>query len=187
MHYTCDISDNALHYTSLAGLRRATISLLESASDVNVQGGSYGSALQAALLKGHETIVRLLLEKGAEVDGRGESKAVSCRRRGLGIRLLLEKGTEVKMQGDGYGSAFQAASFGGHENLIHVPLAKGEVVKIKGDYGRALQEASLEGHENLVRLLLEKGADVNLQDGECGNTPQAVSLEGHEKIFHLLL
>ena len=75
MHYTWDISDSALHYTSLAGLRRAAESLLEDASDVNVQGGSYGSALQPALRKGTR-FVRLLLEKGAEVDGRGESMAV---------------------------------------------------------------------------------------------------------------
>jgi hypothetical protein len=33
--------------------------------EVNAQGGRYGNALQAAAVKKHQTIVQLLLEKGA--------------------------------------------------------------------------------------------------------------------------
>ena len=35
---------------------------------VNAQGSSYGNALQAASAHGHEAIVGLLLEKGADVN-----------------------------------------------------------------------------------------------------------------------
>jgi len=35
--------------------------------DVNAQDGYYGNALQAASLGGHEKIVQLLLEKGADI------------------------------------------------------------------------------------------------------------------------
>jgi ankyrin repeat protein len=41
--------------------------LVEKGADVNVLGGQYGHALQAASSKGHEAIVRLLLEAGADV------------------------------------------------------------------------------------------------------------------------
>jgi ankyrin repeat protein len=34
---------------------------------VNAQGGEQGSALQAAALMGHDGIIKLLLEKGADV------------------------------------------------------------------------------------------------------------------------
>lgn len=35
-------------------------------ADVNAQGGYYGNALQAASRNGHEAVVRLLLDKGAQ-------------------------------------------------------------------------------------------------------------------------
>jgi ankyrin repeat protein len=41
---------------------------LEKGAAVNAQGGQYGNALQAASLYGDETVVRLLLDKGADVN-----------------------------------------------------------------------------------------------------------------------
>ena len=38
----------------------------QKGADVNVQAGQYGTALQVASYEGHEVIVKLLLEKGAE-------------------------------------------------------------------------------------------------------------------------
>jgi ankyrin repeat protein len=45
--------------------------LLEKGADMNAQGGEYENALQAAILQGHEAIVRMLLEKGADVNAQG--------------------------------------------------------------------------------------------------------------------
>ena len=42
--------------------------LIESGADVNLQGGRYGSALQAALFRGDSVIVQLLLDNGADAD-----------------------------------------------------------------------------------------------------------------------
>ena len=39
--------------------------LLEHHADVNAQGGQYGSALRTALSGGHETILKIFLERGA--------------------------------------------------------------------------------------------------------------------------
>ncbi|PYH43034.1 ankyrin repeat domain-containing protein, partial [Aspergillus saccharolyticus JOP 1030-1] len=39
--------------------------LLKEGADVNMQGGRYGNALQAASARGHTEIVQLLLRKGA--------------------------------------------------------------------------------------------------------------------------
>jgi ankyrin repeat protein len=39
--------------------------LLNKNADVNAQGGHYGNALYAALYRGREQIVKLLLKRGA--------------------------------------------------------------------------------------------------------------------------
>jgi ankyrin repeat protein len=36
--------------------------LLEAGADVNAKGGDYGNALQAASSRGHESVVKLLLD-----------------------------------------------------------------------------------------------------------------------------
>ena len=41
--------------------------LVENGAEVNAEGGKYGNALQAALIRGHEAIVKLLVENGAKV------------------------------------------------------------------------------------------------------------------------
>ncbi|PVH90087.1 hypothetical protein DM02DRAFT_548438, partial [Periconia macrospinosa] len=56
----------------------------------NAQGGFYGNALQAASRRGHEQIVRRLLDKGADINA----------------------------QGGFYGNALQAASSGGQEQIM---------------------------------------------------------------------
>jgi ankyrin repeat protein len=45
--------------------------LVEKGADVNMQGGQYGNALQAASSRGHEAIVMLLVEKGASPHPQG--------------------------------------------------------------------------------------------------------------------
>lgn len=66
----------------------------------SLPGGEYGNALQAASYRGHEAVVRLLLDKGAKVN----------------------------TQSGYYGNALQAASSGGHETIVRLLLNKGAVI-----------------------------------------------------------
>ena len=42
--------------------------LLDKGANVNAQGERYGNALQAALVGGHDQVIQMLLDKGADVN-----------------------------------------------------------------------------------------------------------------------
>jgi hypothetical protein len=86
-----------LYYASLSGLSTIVELLLGKGADVNVQGGRYGNALQAASYKGHSAIVELLLGKGADVNAHGGY----------------------------YGNALQAASERGLSTIVELLVGKG--------------------------------------------------------------
>ena len=93
-----------IYYTSLLGLGK-TLSTLgneyptkEISKQINLQEcGQHGNALQAASRRGHQNIVQLLLENGADINA----------------------------QGGGYGNALQAASDEGHQNIVQLLLENG--------------------------------------------------------------
>ncbi|EXK77499.1 hypothetical protein FOQG_17796 [Fusarium oxysporum f. sp. raphani 54005] len=103
-------------------------------------------------------------------------------------RDLMTEGADVNARGGGYGNALQAASYGGHLQIVQILLHKGADVNVQGGrYGNALQAASSEGHLEIVQTLLDKGANVNAQRGEYGNALQAASYGGYLQIVQLLL
>ena len=94
------------------------------------------------------------------------------------VELLLEKGADVDAQGGYYGNALQAAADGGHEAVVKLLLEKGADVDAQGGYyGNALSGGCRRGHEAVVKLLLEKGADVECQGWRLGQTPLQAAAE----------
>jgi ankyrin repeat protein len=80
--------------------------LLDEDADVNVQGGHYGNALQAASLSGHEQVIKMLLDKDADVNA----------------------------QGGHYGNALQAASYRGYKQVVKMLLNAGAHPRHENDY-----------------------------------------------------
>ncbi|CAG5158196.1 uncharacterized protein ALTATR162_LOCUS5032 [Alternaria atra] len=104
------------------------------------------------------------------------------------VKLLLDKGAEINAQSRRYGNALCAASQGDHEAVVKMLLDKGAEVNAQGGcYGNALCAASKGGHEAVVEMLLNKGAEVNAQVGPFGNALQAASQGGHEAVVKLLV
>ncbi|KIK54071.1 hypothetical protein GYMLUDRAFT_138510, partial [Collybiopsis luxurians FD-317 M1] len=133
---------------------------LEKGADVNVQGGEYGNALQAAVYNGNEAVVQLLLESGADINP----------------------------QGNANGNALQAAARWGNEAVVQLLLEKGADINVQGGkYGNALQAAAYNGNKAAVKLLLVMGADINAYGGKYGNALQAAAYNGNEAVIKLLL
>ncbi|KAF2470523.1 ankyrin [Lindgomyces ingoldianus] len=104
------------------------------APSINGRDSVNQSPLYVAAKHGQESMVKLLLDKGAD-------------------------GANVNAQGGVYGNSLQAASEGGHEQIVKLLLDKGADVNAQGGvYGNALQAASSRGREQIVKLLLDNSA-----------------------------
>ncbi|KAF5337545.1 hypothetical protein D9758_016669 [Tetrapyrgos nigripes] len=178
-----------LYYASSIGLSNIMLLLMEGAN-INAQGGKYGTPLQAAFHYGNEDIVKLLVEKGADVNPALHTAFYQVNKKA--VRLLFEQGADVNAQCGEYDTpllaAIQTTPVHGLGDIVRLLLEKGADVNAQsGKYGTPLQGASLQGYEEIVKLLLEKGADANGQGYVYGNALQAASVKGNKNIIRLLL
>jgi ankyrin repeat protein len=183
-----------LYYASLLGLSMVTKLLLGKGADINAQGGSHGSALQAASAKGYEQVVEILLEGGAKVNAQDKWQSVLQAASAGGheqvVKMLLDNNANVNAKSGNRGTALQAASASGHVRVVKILLDRGADIHLQdGFYGVPLQLASAAGHEQVVKLLIDRGADVNIkgQSGFYVSALHAASASGHEQIAKLLL
>ncbi|KKP06190.1 hypothetical protein THAR02_01703 [Trichoderma harzianum] len=175
---------NALQMASSEGHIEMMQLLLDHGAQVNIQGGYYGTALNAACARSFSDdaipIIRLLLERGADVNiGGGEFgfplQAVCARsipEAGILAQILLDHGADVNARGGEYGTALQAACV--HSpTTVQLLLDHGaDINAAGGEYGNALQAACIH-YPTIVRLLLDRGANVNAEGGQYGTALQA--------------
>ncbi|KAF2827169.1 ankyrin, partial [Ophiobolus disseminans] len=96
---------------------------------------------------------------------------------------------DVNAQGGHYGTALQAVSWAGSEQLTTLLLNHNADVNTQGGYfGYALLAASWAGHNSMIgRLLFAEGADINAQGGYFGDALQAASCVGNDSMVQLLI
>ncbi len=153
--------------------------------------------LFAAAHRGHDLIVQLLLERGADVNDGGHHNPESawsplCTAAKHGhestVKILLAHGANLEaVDHTGWG-AMAAASKAGHVDIVQLLLQQGANPSARGNSGwTAMHTASMHGKLEVVRLLLSRGADAKAKD-DRGRTPMLVAVEkGHEDIVKMLL
>ncbi|KAJ7278295.1 ankyrin repeat domain-containing protein [Mycena rebaudengoi] len=144
--------EHALQAASVEGHEAVVQLLLNRGADVNAQGGRLGNALQTASFNGNAL---------GGVSGTA-LQAASYRGHEAVVQLLLNRGADLNAQGGYYGHALQAASYEGHEAVVQLLLNRGADVNAQGGrFWTALQAASTNGHEEVIQLLLANGALPN--------------------------
>ncbi|KAK0950028.1 hypothetical protein LTR91_025979 [Friedmanniomyces endolithicus] len=160
-----------LSYATYHGLEESVKMLLEKGADIDA-GDAVGNsnALVIASREGHESVVRLLLGKGARLFASRALQMACTYSNEAVVRLLLEAGIRD-------GRALRVASQRGYEAVVQLLLAKDTETNVRND---ALRDACENGHEAVVRLLLEKGAVAS-------DALLLASRRGHEAVVRLLL
>ncbi|KAI9891067.1 MAG: hypothetical protein M1814_003418 [Vezdaea aestivalis] len=150
-----------LHVASEHGLLSSIRALSESGELLNLKGGKFSFSLLAASIGGHEAVVKLLLDKGADI--------------------------HAKEDNNGW-TALVGAAWNGHEAIVKLLLDKGADVNVKDNSGwTALHRTAWNGHETIVKLLLDKGADVNAKDSDGWTALIWAAENGYEATVKLLL
>lgn len=160
---------------------------------LNKKDNEEWTALTWAALKGHEPIVQLLLENGADIEVRssaGNTALILAAQRGNSaiVELLLQKGADIEAKNNVGGTALFWVALQGDVALVHLLLEKGADIEARDILGiPVLIKVAMSGNEALVRLLLEKGADIEVKD-KYGNSALLCAIsQGHEALVQLLL
>jgi ankyrin repeat protein len=166
---------NPLYYASLLGLSDILVDLIRQGLDVNAEGGTFDTPLQAAIIHGHAETVVALLQAGASVTRRngvwGSTLRAAAWRDNVEIlRTLLSHGADPNMAmsiGMYNPSALSTASSYGHVNAVRMLVEAGaDVDQAVTNYGTPLMIALYHGHINVMRVLVSKGAKLVVSDSD---------------------
>lgn len=157
---------------------------------------SYGfRALHRAVEGGHENLVKVLLESGAdieaEIDEPGRTSLhIAAKNSHYGLTLqLLTKNAKTNARDLREWTPLQSASSLGDTSVVELLIKRGVVIDAKADHGAtALYTAAENGHVGVLELLLEQKADVNVRSTSLGLTPLLRAAEnGHKATVKVLL
>jgi ankyrin repeat protein len=156
-----------------------------------------GSSLIEAAEYCHEALVRLLLEKGVDVNevaaNRMEERMTALQaaaRNGWEsiVLLLLDNGANIDATSSGCGSALQTASLNGHTGVVKLLVKRNASLTLSDvTFGGVLQAAAWSGNTDILRLLLDHGACINAVDSVHGTALQTAAWRGMKDAAQLLI
>jgi len=191
-----------LHGAAFLGIVEITAAILDMKEwDINAADCTGGTALTWAAIRGHDRVVKMLLERRSinpdQADtGYGRTPLSWAAKKGHNgvVKMLLERKDVNPNQTDTiYGrTPLLWAAEKGHEGVVKMLLERKDVNPDQADtrYGRTpLSWAAEKGHEGVVKMLLAR-EDVNPDqaDTDYGQTPLSWAAEkGHEGVVKMLL
>ncbi|KAJ5765777.1 hypothetical protein N7520_005336 [Penicillium odoratum] len=185
-----------LHMASFFGLGDAVEMLLQQGVQVDKISQDGSTPLSWAARNGHEPVVKLLLDRGADLEAKnhpfGQTPLSWAAKNGHEpvVKLLLDRGADLEAKDDRFGQTpLSWAAEEGHEPVVKLLLDRGADLEAKNRFGQTpLSWAAKNRHMSMVKLLLDRGADLEAKDDRFGQTPLSwAAEEGHEPVVKLLL
>lgn len=184
-------------YLGLAGWVRMMLAKSNRRPNIGLSGREKDSDAVLPLIyaasKGLDRIVTLLLDHGADINGRNRKQQTALFRASrLGhektVRVLLSRGAKVNVKDENANTVLHQAASAGVEGSVKLLLdSRADPFARNKDGQTALFYATQAGHEVIVRLLLDVGAKVNDKDASGHKLLSCAATAGHENILRLLI
>lgn len=164
-----EILDQEIIVAAEAGDLQKVIKALEAGANPSAMGPNSG-ALHCAAFNGHETVVALLLEKGAEVNSKDKQSYypihLAASRGYVSItEQLIEAGADLEVITTQNGTPLHVAAASNQPRIIPLLLKAGANLEARDINGLTpLAAAASLGNAEVVRFLVDAGADVNTKD-----------------------
>jgi ankyrin repeat protein len=166
----------------------------ESILNMHASNPEHGhTSLTLAVLGGDVEIVKLLINKGADVNkpnltGDSALHLATLKGNAAMVELLINKGAGLNILNSKGDHALHLAAGEGNAAIVKLLIDKGVTVDIKDSKGNtALHFAAVMGNAEIVELLIAKGADLDKEDLQ-GNTALHIAAgEGRAEIVELLI
>ncbi|CAL1548517.1 unnamed protein product [Lymnaea stagnalis] len=178
--------DPALKWAIRNGHTDVVRTLIEGGANKDYQDYSGCSLLETSIMMCKTDVAKLLIEKGACVDG--ALRQAFEKKNAAIIKILTTPEIDLN-QKDKYGNTFLIlAAIGGETDLVIDLIHKGSDIEAQEKRGMtALMCASFSGSLKAVVMLLEKGADVNKKAINGRTALMFASLNGCKDVIEKLI
>ena len=184
------LNNNKSSSLSPTSLSKSLINL-EAETDSN-----HDTALTLACQGGHDELVRLLIEKGSNIehrDKKGFTPLILAATSGYTkiVQILIDHNADIEAQSERTkDTALSAAAQGGRYEVVEILLKNGANKEHRNlsDY-TPLSLAASGGYVSVIKLLLENNVEINSRTGsKLGISPlMLAAMNGHTQAVKLLL
>ena len=180
--------------------------LIEAGTDLNILGPEGKTALHFAAWNGHASIIKIMIEQGANVDlnvkdsnGRAALHLAAIEGRISVVQTLLDAKADIDVRADTTGTDFERnyhdgrtplhwAADRGHDEVVAFLIEQKADKSARSATGRSpLQDALWRKHPSVAQLLIEHGADIHNIDDEDFTALHEASQNGILPIIKLLV
>ena len=159
----------------------------ESGLDLDMKDYNEKMPLEVAAFHNHQDIMRLLLDKGANINNAFFNAIDRKDIMTLKVLLNYDINIEGKKKYSDDRPLIKMVSIG-NKNLVEILVNKGADVNFKKTLGMTpVMRAAANGYIDIVKLLIEKGADITIKDYRNSSTLSIAAQNNNIDIVKLLI